>query len=596
MQPSPSSQTGMADTHIVWQPWQAETLAQARQLEQPIFLSIGYPSCRRCQLMDADSFADPQVIAVLNQRYVCIRVDRYQRPDIDRLQQQTFRLLYGHNAGWPLNMLLNPHDGLAFFGATYVAPQAQHGWPGLAALLSRLADFFAEQRTQGETQNAQLGEALRAGPSPRQGRTGYALHAGPLAAVIQRLGEHYDANNGGFATAPKFPQVAVLERLLRHGLHSRNQSRPDQHALQMLSVTLERLAYSPLRDSHGGFSRYAHHSDWQQPDSEQTLSDNAQLLAMYAQAGVALQCAPLRHVAERLGVWLVERLRLPDGCFATARDRESGQVDTCVLTAANALAIRGLLIAGRLLGRESLIQAADRALESLHRHCWYQGHWRTGYQAGSLYPPAFLDDYAWLLEALLERLQTRWRNQDYQHALRISAILLEEFQEPGKTGGFYFTSPKHEALPARWRPLQDEALPAANGVVAYNLLRLAHLSGGLALPLAAERTLKYAWPNIECNPAACNGLLLALEEYYFPSQVVVIRAVTDELQTWQQAVRSNYAPQRLVLAIPSDTQVLPETLAECAPVDTGVAYLYQHGKCQTRCTSLAELQQALDQA
>lgn len=177
--------------------------------------------------------------------------------------------------------------------------------------------------------------------------------------------------------------------------------------------------------------------------------------------------------------------------------------------------------------------------------------------------------------------------------LQLGEILLEQFQESGKKGGFHFTGPAHETLPARIKPVHDEALSAGNGVVAYNLLRLGQLTGSLVYPLAAERALKDAWPSIERNPAICNGLLLALEEYYFPSRVVVLRGPGEPIESWRRALGAEYAPRRMVLAIPNGETELPEAMADCAPHDQGVAYLYQRGKCTARYDTLDALRRGL---
>lgn len=581
-----------SDHPVRWQPWDRVALEQARREDKPLLLSIGYPGCRRCLSMMIDCFADPEVVEVLNQRYVCAVVDRQERPDLDRLQQETFRLLYGRGAGWPLNMVLNPHDLVAFFGATHVTPEPDNGLPGLAELLTRLADLFATQRDQVIAQNVRLAEALRAGP-PRQGRTGYSLHAGPLDDVVQQLVDLHDPRYGGFGKAPKFPQVPALERLLRHWRHTTAQAEPDRQAAKVVRFTLERMARSPLRDAAGGFSRYARAADWEQPDSEQTLVDNAQLLALYAQAWRAFKVPVLHTVAERTGDWLLAALRTDAGCFRTGRDRESGQGDETVLTGANALAIRGLAIAGRLLERDDLIEAADSALDVVHDRLWQAGMLHTGLHGETLYQPGVLDDYAGLLEALLELLQCRWRTRDYQWALQLADRLLDGFQASGKKGGFYFTGPMHEPLPARIKPVQDDALPAGNGVVAGNLLRLGQLTGSLVYPLAAERALKDAWPSIERNPAICNGLLVALEEYYFPSRVVVIRGPNEVIAAWHRSLGVEYAPRRMVLAIPNDATELPEALADCAPHEQSIAYLYQRGKCTDRYDTLDALRRGL---
>lgn len=574
---------------VHWQPWDEVALMRAKRERKPLLLSIGYSACHWCRVMAEECFNDPAVAEVLNRDFVCILVDREERPDIDRVYQEAFRLLYGRGGGWPLNMVLSPHDRVPFFGVTVMSREPREGLPGFAELMQRLARLFAEQEAQVRQQNARLVPALRAGP-PRHGRTGYSLNSGPLEAAIRQLDASFDADHGGFGDPPKFPQAPVLERLLRHWQHTARQGTPDRRAEHMVRYTLERMSEAPIRDPHdGGFFHYATDAGWQTPHPERLLQDQAQLLTLYSQAAGLWDVPLFRRVASQLADGMLPAMRAPGGGY-----RSTPSPDGALLAGGNALIVKALATAGRLLGRPDLVRAAGETADFLRERLWREDRLRVGVREDDAQPPGFLDDHALLLDALLELLQCRWRRADFDWALALADALLERFQDPRKQGGFYFSSEDHEPLIARLKPILDDALPAANGVAAHALLRLGHLLGELRYLLAAERALKNAWPNVERTPAACCGLLLALEEYYYPSPTVVIRGPIDAIESWHRACVSGYAPRRSTLAIPDDATGLHEVLAGCEPGEGVVAYVIERGRRSAPIRDLETLRELLE--
>lgn len=574
-QPSPYLRR-YADHPVAWQPWGTAALEQAHRLHRPILLSLGYAGNRQCRRLLTETFADPAVAARLDESYTCILVDRHRRPDLDRLYQEAFRLLYGQPGGWPLNMILTPDDQVPFFGFTWLPPVTDGERPGCAELLEKLAELFVAQEDQIREQNARLLQALRAGP-PRHGRTGYALHVGPLGDVVEQLGQRFDAEHGGFGQTAKFPQVPALERLLRHWWHGEVSGHPDRPAGRMVKLTLERMADGALRHADGGFSRCALQPDWSEPDGERLLADNALLLGLYAQAGRAFVTPRFERIAAELADWLMTRLQDKSGAFATGLlETGTGTLrDDTRRPDWNALAIGRLALAGRLLDRPDWIAAAEQALDRL----------RDGFR----HDDALLDDRAFLLDALLELLQCRWRREDFELALQVADELMDRFQDTGRKGGFYHTGSDHEPLVARLKPIHDDALPAANGVVAHALTRLGHWLGSLRHLLAAERALKQAWPSTEREPTRCCGMLLALEEYYFPSRTVVIRGPNEAIEPWHRACVEAYSPRRMVLAIPDTETGLPAALAVDSPTAGVVAHVCRRGKCSPPIGSLEAL-------
>ncbi|TCO81553.1 hypothetical protein EV699_108186 [Plasticicumulans lactativorans] len=655
-----------AHNPVDWYPWGAEALARAAAEDRPILLSIGYSACHWCHVMAHESFADDAVAAVMNRLFVCIKVDREERPDLDRVYQQAHLLLNGRGGGWPLTAVLTPADRMPYFSGTYFPKAPRHGLPGFAELLERLARVYRERGEDVRAQNEQLAIALAAGAQgPRQGVSGYGPGPRPLAEVCEALLGAFDAEHGGFGGAPKFPQPGCLDRLLRHAAAARLQGGVDTGAEHALRLTLTRMCEGGLFDQlGGGFFRYSVDARWDIPHFEKMLYDQGPLLALLAEA-VASGLAPaLRGYAEATGAWLLREMRLPGGGFAAALDADSEgeegryyvwtpaaaravldadeyafaaavfgldaaanfegrwhlgvrrataevaaalgldpagadarltaarakllaaratrvppQRDDKLLAAWNGLAIRGLAVAGRLLGRADFTAAAQAAFACVRRELWRDGRLLAGSAQGVAKGVACLDDYACVLDAALELLQARWDADTFNFARALAAAALAHFED-ARRGGCFFTAADHEPLIQRPKPLYDETLPGGNGLLAQSLLRLGHLLGDLSWLVAAERTLKWAWPGIERHPLGACALLRALEGYLEPDTTVLLRGDGAALDAWHARALQAYAPRRWTLAIPASAGALPEALAARTPPAHGVrAYLCSGTQC-----------------
>ncbi|MFQ5488742.1 MAG: thioredoxin domain-containing protein, partial [Gammaproteobacteria bacterium] len=306
-----------ADNPVDWYPWCAEALARARDEQRPILLSIGYSACHWCHVMAHESFEDPATAALMNRHFVNIKVDREERPDLDKIYQVSHQLLTQRGGGWPLTMFLDPQDLVAFFGGTYFPPTPRYGLPGFPELLERVAAYYHEQGDEIRAQNQRLREAL-ASLNPRDQRSG-ELDATPLDLARHQLGRAFDEVHGGFGGAPKFPQPPNLERLLRHWAAS-----GDQQALHMAGFTLEQMAAGGIHDHlGGGFYRYAVDERWLIPHFEKMLYDNAQLLALYAQAWAASGRQHFAAAAHDTVRWVLTEMQAPQGAFYAALDADS---------------------------------------------------------------------------------------------------------------------------------------------------------------------------------------------------------------------------------------------------------------------------------
>jgi uncharacterized protein YyaL (SSP411 family) len=266
--------------------------------------------------------------------------------------------------------------------------------------------------------------------------------------------------------------------------------------------------------------------------------------------------------------------------------------DEKILTAWNALAIKGLSTAARILNRSDLADAATRALDFIHRTLWRDGRLLATYKDGRAHLHAYLDDYAFLAEAILDLLQTRWRSRDLEFARALADALLAGFEDPG-AGGFFFTASDHESLIHRTKTFEDESVPSGNGVAVSLLCRLGYLLGESRYLEAAERTLKAAWSSAQQYPQAHLTLLAGLEDYLKPLQIVIVRGDAADARRWASSLGAAYAPSRMVFAIPADEASLPPMIeAKRAGADT-VAYLCTGTVCSAPLASLDEAERAL---
>ncbi|HWR87493.1 MAG TPA: hypothetical protein VN277_03630, partial [Acidiferrobacterales bacterium] len=266
--------------------------------------------------------------------------------------------------------------------------------------------------------------------------------------------------------------------------------------------------------------------------------------------------------------------------------------DDKVLTSWNGLMIKGMARAGRLLGRADFVNSAERAFDFIRTQMWKDGRLLASYKDGRAHLNAYLDDYAFLLDAGLELLQSRWRDGDLAFLIELAETLLDHFED--KTGGgFFFTSDDHEQLFHRPKPASDEAIPSGNGIAAQALLRLGHLLGASHYLDAAHNTLTALYRDIERYPSMHNALLVAVEEYLHPTQTIVLRGDSAALSAWQARCIQHYAPRRLTLAIPNNAKDLPGILAQRTAKDGVTAYICTGHACEAPVTHRDALEAAL---
>jgi uncharacterized protein YyaL (SSP411 family) len=662
-----------ASNPVDWHPWGSEALELAKSSGKPILLSVGYSACHWCHVMAHESFEDPETAKLMNDLFVNIKVDREERPDIDKIYQFAHQVLTQRGGGWPLTMFLTHDDQKPFFGGTYFPNKPRYGMPAFGTILQRVAEYYHEQREELRAQNDTLMDVYDdLTPAPVEGAI--ALTGAPLAGLRQQLASSFDKRYGGFGDAPKFPHPGSIDRLLRHWHSTAVTQEPDLDALFMATLTLTRMAEGGLYDQlGGGFARYSVDQFWMIPHFEKMLYDNGALLASYAEAALATGDALFRRITDETGAWLLREMQEDGGGFHSAYDADSEghegkfyvwsreevqaalspeewqvfgrrfgfdqeanfegawhlhvfhsyeklaeefgldaaeaerRVDSArakllgirsrriwpglddkILTSWNALAIRGLAIAARVLDKPEFASAADAALEFVRQNLWRDGRLLATAKDGTAHLNAYLDDYAYLASALLEMLQLRWRNEDATWLRQILDAMLAHFED-AKLGGFFFTSDDHEALIHRSKSFSDDAIPAGNGIAARALIRAGYLLGETRWLDAAERTLRAAWLPLNRFPHGHVSLLEALDEYLTPPEIVIVRAHNGEAGYWQRELGKLYAPHRLVFTVPANLERVDAAVAEKKAGTTTRAYVCRGSTCSAPVESLADL-------
>lgn len=591
---------------VDWYPWGEEALALARAQDKPILLSIGYSACHWCHVMAHESFENPATAAVMNQHFVNIKVDREERPDLDQIYQSAHALMNRRGGGWPLTMFLAP-DQTPFYGGTYFPPAPRYNLPGFADLLARVAEAYHEKKAELLAQRQSLLDALDERSSGTGMPDATAIQNGIIH--LQRL---FDPQHGGLGSAPKFPNVPDWVFLMRAGgeaikpmiqrtltgmanggiydhlgggfcRYSVDERWEIPHFEKMLydngqllclytdgwlltgkpryrTVVEETVGWlqREMQDAEGAF--YA------ALDADSEGEEGKFYVWRREEVAALLTPEEYQAVSRVYGLdgppnfehefWHLRAGAEPDmpagvraKLLQVREQRIRPSRDDKILTSWNALTIKGLAQAGRVFGEPQWVAMAQATTDFIRSALWRDVILYAACKDGQARLNAYLDDHAFLLDAMLELLQADFRQQDLLFAIDLAEALLARFEDEG--GGFFFTSHDHEALINRPRSPHDNAIPSGNGIAAFALQRLGHLLGEARYLRAAERTLQAFGGELIANPAACPSLLLALQESLTPTTIVILRGEHEMLADWTNALASRWLPEVLVVAIPA---------------------------------------------
>lgn len=642
-----------AENPVDWYAWNEATLNKAIKEDKPILLSIGYSACHWCHVMAHESFEDTETAKIMNEHFINIKVDREERPDIDKIYQAAQQVLTRKTGGWPLTMFLTPKDRIPFFGGTYFPVESKYGLPGFQGLLIKIADFYQQEGDSIAQQNDSFLVHLQNMNQPFADDATARLEPSPMETATQQLQQSFDSQFGGFGSAPKFPHPSNLEHLLRQHLSTNSMQ---SQSINMVELTLSKMALGGLYDQlGGGFYRYSVDREWMIPHFEKMLYDNGLLLTLYSQTWQITKKPLYQQVAIDTANWVIGEMQSPEGGYYSSLDADSEGVegkfyiwtkkevralldenefsvfakyygldqvpnfagkwhlrvmqttsdtetlkcitqakakllqqratrvrmgcDDKILTSWNALMIKGMANAAFSFNDERYLDSAEKALEFIHKTLYADGKLLATYRGGKAHLNAYLDDYAFLIDALLAFLQCRWDQKWLNMAIQLADELLDSFADKEQSG-FFFTSHDHEKLIQRSKSFADDALPSGNGVAALTLGRLGHLLGNSRYLQASESTLLAAWSSIQRAPSAHNALLHALDENISPAKRIILIGGSDATSEWLKKYRDTHNPFNNLMYLPPNVSKLPGILGKYKVDKSPVAYICQGHKCQ----------------
>ena len=614
-----------AHNPVDWYAWGPEALEAARAQDKPILLSVGYSACHWCHVMERESFEDRQIAQIMNESFVCIKVDREERPDIDSIYMTAVQAMTGQG-GWPMTVFLTP-EGKPFYGGTYFPPEDRGGLPAFPRVLEAIARAYREDRGNVTLTTQRLLQRMQQMSSGV--RSLDPLTDDVLYQAYRGIAGQFDDRHGGVGMQPKFPQPMTYEFLLRYHLRSR-----DPQALEMVELTLRRMAEGGIYDQiGGGFHRYSTDTFWLVPHFEKMLYDNALLVKLYLHAFQVTGNPLYRRIVEETLGYVLREMTDPAGGFYSAQDadsegvegkffvwtpgelvkilgREDGDIvnryfgvtpegnfegrsilhvaadaatvaaevgmteeeldelitrskaklleareqrvhperDDKVLTAWNALMLRGFAEAAAVLGRPDYRKIAEQNAKFLLENLCEGGRLLRTYRDGKAKLNGYLEDYAYLIDALIALHEVTLGQRWLKEAIVLGEAMVDLFWDEA-SGQFYDTGRDHEELIVRPKDVTDNAIPSGSSMATDVLLRLAVITGDAELRRRALAALRSVREVMTKFPTGAGHWLCALDFYLSNAKEVAIVGDHDDPDTQALAaeVYRRYLPNRVLL-------------------------------------------------
>ena len=665
---------------VDWYPWGEEAIAKAKRLDRPIFLSVGYSSCHWCHVMERESFENEEIARLMNDKFVNVKVDREERPDIDSIYMNAVQMLTG-SGGWPMSVFLTP-DLFPFWGGTYFPPDSRLGRPGFDQILTQIDKHYKEQRGKVEEAATSITRELRR--HEEQDPASELPSEAAIENAARQSSGSFDEAYGGFGPAPKFPRSVELSVLLRW-----QHDHKDQNALAQCEKTLDCMALGGIYDQvGGGFHRYSTDRKWLVPHFEKMLYDNALLVKTYVEAYQVTGHDLYRRVVEEVLDYVLREMTAPDGGFYSATDadsegeegkffvwtpaqvaealgeedarifcayynitaggnfehttsipnitasidataqalsvdpgvvrrviiegrsalyakraeRESPFRDEKVITAWNGLMIGAFARAYQVLGEDRYLSAATKAAEFVLSNLRDGETLYRTFKDGRAQHPAYLDDYAYLSEALVDLYEAGFDLEKLTAARQLTDRLLDSFWD-SDAGGFFYTANDHENLICRQKQYLDNATPSGNGVAALTLLRLERLTGEGLYRERAEQALQSAKRFVDRAPSACSSTLIALDFLLQGGvEIAIVGGGDGEGQKrLLQAIHSGFVPRRVIAVAPENVSesystVVPLLEGKRASESKATAFVCRDFACREPTTNPEVLARQLVEA
>src|SRR5215210_238009 len=633
---------------VDWLPWGEEALRRAREEDRPLLVSIGYSACHWCHVMERESFEDARIAALMNEHFVNVKVDREERPDVDAIYMEAVQAMTGHG-GWPLNVFLTPEQ-VPFYGGTYFPPEPRHGLPSFRQVLGAVADAWEKRKDEIREQGARMAQRLQGGALLAPSDEPMTQEA--IDTATDALRKSFDSVHGGWGGAPKFPAASVIEFLLRRGetemslytlramasggmydqvgggfaRYSVDATWTVPHFEKMLydnallarayvhgwqisgDDVLRRTAEETLdwalremRGPEGGFHS-ALDADSEGVEGKYyvwTVDDLRAALGDDADAAIAWFGATVRGNFEGTNVLESRgpepppevRERIRARLLEVREQRVRPGLDDKRLASWNALMIAALAEAGAVLGEQRFVDAArDAAAFVLERMRTPEGRLLRTFNAGEARLNAYLEDHAFLLEALLTLYEATFEERWFAEARGVADQIVARFADR-ENGGFFSTSDDHEALVARRKDLEDTPIPSGGSAAAFGLLRLAALTGEATYDQHAVSHLRLLHAIAPEHPTAFGHQLQAMDFHLAPTREVALAGDAGGVAALAAVVHEAFRPHVVLAAGPGagDTAV---------PLMDGraAAYVCERFACQRPVTSADELRTLLEAA
>jgi hypothetical protein len=626
------------DNPVDWYPWGEEALARARDEDKPILLSIGYSACHWCHVMERESFEDERTAAYMNEHFVPVKLDREERPDLDSIYMDACQAMTGHG-GWPLNVFLTPEQ-VPFYAGTYFPPEDRGGMPSWLRVLEAVLEAWNEKREQIRTGSERVAERLRGGATLTP--SSEMLDPRILDEAVAGLRASYDRVNAGFGGAPKFPPASAIEFLLRRGETEMTAATLRAMAsggmydqigggfarysvdANWLVPHFEKMLYDNALLARAYLHGWLVTADDLLRDVCEETLDWA-LREMRGDEGgfhSALD-ADSEGVEGKFYVWSLEELREAGGDEAVAAFGATEQgnfegsnilvrageapaelkrrlhevrsrrvwpgLDDKRLTSWNALMISALAEAGAVLERTDYLDAARSCADFVLRELRDErGRLLRTWKDGRAKLNAYLEDHAFLLEALLTLYESSFDPRWFAEARALADTMIERFADP-EHGGFFETSSDHEQLVARRKDLEDHPIPSGNASAAYGLLRLAALTGEHEYERQAVGVFRLLHKVASRHPQAFAHLLQGLDFHLAPVQEVAL--VGPDVDDLERTVRAKFRPH-LVLA-GGEADGVPLLEGRETVDGRAAAYVCEHFTCQRPVTEADDLEALL---
>ena len=646
-----------ADNPVNWYPWSQEAFDIAKKNDKPVILSIGYSACHWCHVMAHESFEDIETAKLMNEYFINIKVDKEERPDLDKVYQMSQAIITGKTGGWPLTIFMSPNK-FPFFAGTYFPNEQKYGLPSFKDILRRVDEFYRKQKKDIETQNITISEIFQ--NLNKKAINKKMVDRKLIEKIKFDLINNIDVIHGGFGSAPKFPHTCNLSFLLNCV------DKDDTKALKNISHTLKRMCLGGIFDQlEGGFFRYSVDDLWMIPHFEKMLYDNGPLIEVLCNAYKITSDPIFLKRLKQTSNWLINKMQDKNGGFYSTIDADSEHVegkyyvweekelesildneefeiikkcyvvdgkpnfegkyhfhitkesesyflenetrtdvineklikirekriaptiDKKILVSWNSLAIIGLINAFKITGDIKFFDASNKCFHFIKSNLWKNKKLFACFNKEPCFN-GYLDDYAFLLKAILELLKVKWDSENFYFAKELADIIIKDFQNH-ENGGFYFTSENHEELIYRPQTYMDESLPAGNSFAVDSLLELGYVEGNKKYIDAAEKAILSSSDSLHRSGISHASFLLATMNLIEPKKIIIIRCSKDKIEDYRKKLLSLKIMNYSSYFIDNEETDIPKELSLKKPIDSFTAYICEGFKCLPPIDSFEEL-------